>query len=189
MVTSVNCPRCGQIDTVRKVSAVVASDTSTGSFAGPTFGGGYAFGKQGGPTVGGGYTRLSGGVSTILSQKLTPPAQPEQQGIAWGWWVVLGLTSLLTLSSTFDSEASVLGRIAGALFFGGVSTVMGCVLWQVFQGRKTAFEQAQLKWERATSKYEKLYYCQRCDGVYLPGTGSLHSLTQALIHSIYLDAD
>lgn len=69
------CPVCGKDDAIQKVSSVVSSGQSSGTFSGPTGGVVHVGGKWG--TVGG-YTSLSGRSTTEVAQLLTPPAAPKQ---------------------------------------------------------------------------------------------------------------
>lgn len=66
-----SCPRCGQMDSARKVSSIVQEGTSTGSYQGmvPV--------QLQGKTI---YvpTQLGTTSASLLAQKLTPPEQPPE---------------------------------------------------------------------------------------------------------------
>ena len=79
------CPRCGQIDQVRKASAIVAQGTERQHLAGSSSTMGAIGGQTHGVIVAGGKVALTGVSATELSQRLAPPAQPEEPNKGWGY--------------------------------------------------------------------------------------------------------
>lgn len=162
-----SCPNCDQVDRVQKVSAVVDAGTSKSSLAGPTVGASYTFGRAGGLTVGGTQTTLSGGQQSVLSQRLAPPGNPTFKG-RWGsagiLLAFLGLMALMTLGTA--PPAAVLFLIVAAMVF-------AAKVGRIKTARTTFQKQEVPRWEKAMTKWQQLYYCHRCDGVFLPGEASI----------------
>src|SRR5579859_491109 len=86
------CPLCGRVDRVEKVTSVYQAGSSTGNYSGKTTGVGSAGGKL---VVMNGRTELSGVQQSWLSQKLTPPDSPAvrigRRGSSWTPLLILAL--------------------------------------------------------------------------------------------------
>lgn len=188
---SLACPNCYQTDQVQKVSSVIGAETSLGTLAGPTGGVGYTFGRHGGIIAIGGYTRLTGGSQTLLGKRLSPPSPPDYR-FRGGCSCLLG--SILAAVAIAFAGALISERIygsqptytvnntmtpAGAVIAGGLGVALVVfvaliarilVLW--VSGRKRT-AQSIPHWQRAIGVWDQLYYCHRCDGVYVPGQSPL----------------
>src|SRR6266705_4917183 len=70
--SSLSCPHCGQLDSVRKVSAIVSSGTSSGSYTGYGDGIGYS---SSGMIIMDELITLTGSSQTQLSSLLSPPRE------------------------------------------------------------------------------------------------------------------
>ena len=76
MSTELACPKCKQIDMVQKLSSVIGSGTSIGSFTGSAMGVGTTI-RGGNPVVVGGVQNMAGSSSTETSLFLAPPKKPS----------------------------------------------------------------------------------------------------------------
>lgn len=163
------CPVCGDESSVQKVSAIVLAGTSTHAYVGTWAGSGYTFGEGGGPSVLGGTTTLEGGSQTALSRSLSPPAEPTA-AFRPGFWAVAAL---------IIGGLGVFGSCNGSGFEGEyyglwiiVTVVAGCFLydkWKGYERQKQAAAVQRPTWERAMARWQVLFYCFRCDRVFLPG--------------------
>ncbi len=178
------CPLCGNADGVQKVSAIYVSELSRGYPGG-----------------------LSGARHTALSKLLSPPTRPRsidprahsifKLGVMLcGLAVYLGICifggpalrvppSELTrigMSLGVTAAAIYFALIAGAMIIVGAPLIVGAVL--VYRGQKRirgweerlSFERG--RWERARSRWERMYYCARDEGVFIPGDTPLIPITQ-----------
>ncbi len=158
--TSLYCPHCGQIDSVRKVSAIVSDGTSSSRYTG--YGDGIGYSSHG-MMVMDEIINLTGNSQTQLSRLLSPPIEPfyvsfttmlkHPYGI---FLIVLGLVGLVILP---------------IVWFLGVAFICGPILVFLSWGYASEKEEKSLvtempRWQRAISKWWQLYYCYRCDGVF-----------------------
>jgi hypothetical protein len=72
------CPRCGTDEHVQKVSALVTAGITTGSGSGA----GYMVGYSGRIATGYGRIYQESSQQTFLSERLSPPAEPQLES-AW----------------------------------------------------------------------------------------------------------
>ena len=125
--SSLACPRCGQTDTVNKVSAIVLGGVARheGVYRQGNIGIGGFFGDAQGGIIGGGVTggRMQGYSISALAEVLSPPQQAS-----------------------------------------------GCLV-ELFAPDKA--KRAQQDYQRAFQRWQKLYYCARDDGVFIPGETGL----------------
>ena len=140
--SSIACPRCGRIDRVQRVSAVVSAGISTG--------------------VGG--TR-----SMLMSQRLAPPDQPVYRNPMRGLpMVLIALALLLGLAAwLFPLRFAAVHVSLSALF---LIPALLALVWAIglsLAGRARV-HWAMPAWEHAVARWYELYYCSRDDGVYLP---------------------
>jgi len=70
------CPRCGQTDQIQRLTVVVQSGITVGSYAGAATSAGYMAGEHGGAISMAGQSRLAGGSHTLQAQRLAPPPRP-----------------------------------------------------------------------------------------------------------------
>jgi len=158
---TVRCPKCWLDDRVRKVASVYAS----GPAAGPT--------------------GLKGAGQSPLSQKLEPPPRPKRPS-APGVLVALAVAALLIggVSLTFglwdkSSEAGMPGygavvaagralTIAG-VFVLAVGAFVVVLVILAYRRDRRRFTRQLRQWERKMGIWNRLCYCSRDNGVFLPG--------------------
>lgn len=167
------CPHCREIDASRKVTAVHAEGATTGRIGGSATGVGYQFGRYGGSSV-----SFTGFSATTASQSntsrvLSPPAQPVYRS-PWAWGAIGGgLCGLIALSSLSSS-------VVAFLFFGALAALIIYMAARTAKRRKEEYARAFPLWQRAMDIRDRLYYCQRCDGIYLPGRPELYRTTDLM---------
>jgi hypothetical protein len=178
---SIICPICQKDDAIRKVSTVSSAGHSTGTFSGPTVG----VDSYGGDwPLAGGYTTLSGSVSTLLAQKLSPPAEPKGLScIIWGLAIYPGFPIIVAIPG-----AIVLVPLTSLVpQFPNLETVFSIVaiIWLIISIPLTTFfyfryikrhHDAKLAREKHRYQIQKdfwdnLYYCFRDDVVFNPQSG------------------
>ena len=173
------CPHCQREDRVQKVSALVASGTTTGTAYG------WTVGRAGRSRFHGNTVEWSR-QQTVLATLLAPPRQPRLGAEA------AAVVALVLLSGWFlcvFSQAAVVVEEANWVFF---------MVWAVFVAlpvmlfvlhirsmRRQMVERhrARQEWQQKMQRWEALYYCHRCDGVFLPGLPLFvpASVTQAFL--------
>jgi type IV secretory pathway VirB3-like protein len=148
------CPQCRQIDSVRKVSALVDAGTSTN-------------------LVSIGITNQVSYTQTILGQRLSPPAAPTYQS-PWGPYLfaaIVGGALLLGVSMLLAGiePLSTLVFFLSPLLLGAF--ILLCLLLgaRASDRKKAHLSRGYPDWQQAYAIWQQLYYCQRCDGVFLPG--------------------
>lgn len=183
------CPNCLRADNVQKVSAIVNAGTSFSTYTG--YGSGVGYSSHGVVAIDEVVT-FSGSSQTALSSLLSPPAQPIYQGLGCG--VILAtmviLLALAILLLLIPQSVQNLINPANAGYFSpdygqsilaliGLGIIAAACVWALvaifrYAKRENALNYAQfsaqmLHWQRAITKWEDLFYCHRCDGVFLPG--------------------
>jgi hypothetical protein len=151
-VNDVLCPNCCHVDTVQKVSAIVAAGTSEGVIGGRTLSSNYNI-SESEWSLGVGSFAGSSVNTTNLAKKLAAPELPP------------------------SPQANEMGCLAyGWLIFPPVF-----LFFLYLQERdRTKYRQLVQEWEprikTAKEKWNCLYYCHKCDGVFLPGQVPLVSI-------------
>lgn len=170
------CPRCRQVDQVRKVSSITASGTPLANRLAP----------PADPA-----TAIPQPVPSVLTAKISGAIWIALAvlGISCGWVELISsnvqpMTALMRFTGVPVGSA-ILGAIASLPF------VAGCCILGAYLRLSTAKEAAQRLqmsrqyaqaqaewqktvaaqtplWQRAIGRWQKLYYCGRCDGVFLP---------------------
>jgi hypothetical protein len=170
------CPQCGLIDQVRKVSAVVGAGTTANRGVGI----GVAALDVNDAAAGVGVT--AGTSRTTLSSLLSPPKEPTPPTnwtgcglvVALGLGVVGLLFVTLALASSDDSAVSTVFIVFAAIFFAPAAMIIQAINRQKSAAEKTTlFKRAHEQWARAMERWKVLYYCARCDGVFIPGQNAL----------------
>lgn len=166
------CPKCGKNDRVQKVSSVHSSGLSRSSFRGDVWT------KNGFDPV-----SMSGHSQTELSRLFNPPKKPGSRTWAGIALVAFGSCCLVYVSMWlcgglyllfFDFD---LGRLAFLAF--AVLTGLLCVFLPLRFGlrkltsKRQQFPVDKARWERAMDRWERLYYCARDHGVFIPSETSL----------------
>ncbi len=179
------CPSCHQVDQVQKVSVVHESGISTNRYSAQTGGAAYSFGRGGGWTVGGAQTSGTARSQTTLSQRLAPPAQRTSTGIDNGClaiscsgWMLLVLIAIAAMSGLSSLTHGGAGGVGGALVGIGAAAFLGLLFTRrefsvtrnTLRGIDTRRREALYKsWQSARERWQRLYYCHRCDQVFFPG--------------------
>lgn len=166
----ISCPICDKNDRIQKVSGLVQSGRSGGTFEGPTVGGSYGGGKV---SVGGAYSVLSGESSTDLAKVLEPPSQmsnPKGLGFwTWGCSLLLFVPWFLGGFHQFFFE----GGKDPSYYLGTVAGLIGLiVVYSIHNNKleksKSEYQRYQSAWHKAMNKWNRLYYCHRDDIVFDP---------------------
>src|SRR2546421_10632092 len=189
-MSPMSCPNCRRVDNVRKVSAIVSAETSSGIYTGYGDGVGYT---SNGMVIMDEMITLSGSSQTTLSRLLSPPIQPGYQS-AWNnllffFTIVMGFVFVLSLyhisgdlqELTNPTYAGIFSQAISDLIVWGMILAIGvCVLAWICRGvgrtNTLNYQQSEAQmphWHRAISKWQRLFYCCRCDGVFLPGQSFL----------------
>ena len=183
------CPNCLRADNVQKVSAIVNAGTSFSTYTG--YGSGVGYSSHGEIVIDEVVT-FSGSSQTALSDLLSPPTQPIFQG--WGCGVIFAnmvillalvillpliLQSLQNLINPANVGHSLQDYGQSILAFIGLGIIAASCVWALvaihrYAKRENAIKHAQFSaqmfhWQRAMAKWVDLFYCHRCDGVFLPG--------------------
>lgn len=197
-----NCPGCGMVDRVAKVSAVYSAGLQASELSGSTMGAAFPIGDgNNDPAVGAAYTQLSGSSQSDLSRKLSPPPQPiKPRGRGGCAIALLGLGVMLAIAPVGAVLRSIEeGLPSGfvALVVEAIRLLLGAVLLVVMalvcfyfgsrwkQEADEAYDAAMARyeaqlpaWRNALAAWKRLYYCARCDGVFEPGEGELYPLDE-----------
>lgn len=178
------CPKCQRADAVRKVSAVVAEGTQVVESSGAA----YVPAKHGSALIPVAETSVS---RSALAAKLAPPRKPAKP-FGYGCVAVLLMTRLglallasITLLALFlcsypfmmnvylqNNALFIAILVIGIVLIGlmGVLTVRSG--WRDARStgdERNSHEPRMQAWERACDRWQQLYYCQRDDGVFIPG--------------------
>jgi hypothetical protein len=143
-----NCPRCKQIDKVEKVSALIGRASGTSSY---------------------------GSAEASIASKLRKPGRPSETGLMFLFFgALLGLYGAVMLAIVGKQAIDAAVFNASALIGPVASLLGGAGLWLV--GRKSSkdFQAHELPaWERKKAWWQDLYYCGRCDGVFVVGDDAI----------------
>lgn len=157
------CPVCNEADQTQKVSAIVAAQTSSSRVSGYNFG-----------TESSYYGRSSS--RSALAEQLKKPSPPFHATVAAdlvnkgskGLMFVMGLLGLGFAVLLFALDAPIL-----CTGFFGLAPVM--FFWLAFSKDESPTKQQTeelLNFEIAEERWEKSYYCYRCDHVFLSHNGT-----------------
>jgi hypothetical protein len=163
------CPNCQQIDQVQKVSAVVDTGTTASAF----------IVKVPGRAIRG---RAIGQTRTDLSIKLAPPPEPQytrniRRLIASSFLITL---ILVIAGIIFNGGVTILSDFSGSVRFTlGISVILMSAIPflglipitksnnKYKQRAMTELDIIHRTWEESIRKWKELYYCARCDRVFL----------------------
>ncbi len=173
------CPRCGQVDRVEKLSVVVQAGSSTTGVAGRTTSTGFMAGERGGGMIDmSGQTTLSGGSRTVLSQRLAPPPRPTYdrtpyaKSVAWSAVaIVIGLWFFVDNGL----HGAGYGFVAIGLIICALAVRSAVRAWRADKARRALLGEALPQWARQVDLWNRTFYCQRDDVVFLPDTGEAGS--------------
>lgn len=147
---SIACPRCGRVDRVQRVSAVVSAGISTG---------------------------IGGTRQMLMSQRLAPPEQPMYRSPMRGFPLVLLVLALaLGVAALLVPRWFAAVHLPLPALF--LTPAVLALVWTLFSSQRgrARVRWAMPAWERAIARWYELYYCGRDDGVYLPGDNELVSV-------------
>ena len=173
------CPNCLRVDNVQKVSAIVAAGTSVGTYAGYADGIGYT---SQGPVIMDDYITINTRRQTTLSRLLSPPIRPgagaffstPEAGQAIGGLIVMALFGLgigYVECSMITTDPTYLTSITGLVLAGITIFCCAVPVWFILSLCCRSIEaKAQMPhWQRAMATWQHLFYCHRCDGIFLSG--------------------
>ncbi len=160
---TLRCPKCWLADRVQKVATVYASDPPAGR------------------------TDIIGSSQLPLKQMLEPPPRPRKPRPP-GLLVVLAAAALLiggiSLVVGLSDKSSELGTpnygtvaaMGRAFTLAGVFALAVCAVILVFvivafRRSRQRFNRQSTTWERKMEVWNRLCYCSRDNGVFLPGQG------------------
>ena len=193
MSTELACPKCKQIDMVQKLSSVIGSGTSIGSFTGSAMGVGTTI-RGGNPVVVGGVQNMAGSSSTETSLFLAPPKKPSVPDrslllvvaiIITGISFIISLCGLLFIINYIAYGNITPSSIITILLMSSVGVLplllgIGLIALCIYldnKSKKEVHEQIPI-WERAMQKWNSLYYCARDDIVFIPNTNEIYSIAE-----------
>lgn len=149
------CPQCHQIDSVQKVSALVDAGTSSSLATN-------------------GLNNQVSHTQTILSQRLSMPALPTYAS-PWGPYLLLAIVAgglalcawwgMGQSATSFEAFGFILCAI---LMIGWIIVVLHLGAAAAAR-RKAQMAASYAGWQQAYTIWQQLYYCHRCDGIFLPG--------------------
>ena len=159
------CPHCWREDQVQKVSALVASGTTTGMEYG------WTVGRAGQQRFHGNTVEWSR-QQTVLATLLAPPRQPRpvaELAAVVALLLLIGFLLCVLSQAAIVVEAANLFLVTLWLVFVSLPVVLLVLLGRAMRTQTADSRRAWLEWQRRRQKWEALYYCHRCGGVFLPG--------------------
>lgn len=155
------CPNCYQMDGVQKATAIVNTGIVSSTYKGFANGIGYT---PNGLILTGNNISLSGTSQTALSSLLSPPISPRPYKNYLGLYIILVFVSVIlpfVIQDTFFIALAI-----------GVIPALLILIYQERRDlpKKQSQHAAALNnWQRAITRWQQLYYCHRCDGVFFLG--------------------
>jgi hypothetical protein len=172
--SSLRCVACGN-EQVQKVSSIVRGGAWSGVSSSSSIGGGHVFGGPDFVTVGVTQTRKAG--ATELAQTLMPPPTPPERrsdsGCAIVLLIMVGLAFAASGVSNIGGEG---GSLAGGILMLAIAGLVGLAVYALATAHSTPKARAQreeelARWHTAMVRWDRLFYCPRCDRVYNPRSG------------------
>lgn len=160
------CPHCQQIDQVQKVSAIVRSGTSTSS-------------GRIEHTHSVSYTDSTS--RTALAARLKQPGMPEKSCMS-SIATLSGMLGVIIMVPFGCIGGFIISSIANSSFSGLplmpmlIGAIILPILFMLTVKKIKAFiqqrwpDQKLIAWERALERWDRLFYCGRCDYVFFPET-------------------
>lgn len=178
------CPACGQLDQVQKVSVLVEAGTRTTSLSIPTSNVG--LGLDGEWVLVPGWTTVSSPSRSALSEQLSLPVPYYRSP----WRDSPSMGSVLLVELALAGFVFFLGLLIAPRSFwlfctlGWLSLVVFAVVVALRKAQEAGFRRRRVAsalpaWRRARHLWRQLYFCGRCDGVFLPGGHSGLILAEA----------
>jgi hypothetical protein len=147
------CPTCHRSDQVAKVSVLVSAGTAT-------------------TVIGQGFYTHS---RTDLSARLSLPPEPTLDlsvevfaTLVWEFGIFCAVALVVGLSQMGpNSSANTNSPATTLLVIGGIACLV-ITAW-VFIGKRARHQKDHAAWVQHEAAWQKLYYCARDDGVFVPG--------------------
>lgn len=170
------CPQCNKDDAIQKVSAIVDSGKSTGSYSGPSTSHVSVDGKSG---TSFGYSHLFGSNTTELARLLLPPTKPTNKNEytnsekQLGGLIMYAVFGVLIGLLLFVTENKIIGSliIIGSI----IVTPIFVYYFPIDRKQKEIIEANKVlimqNWENANNRWSRLYYCHRNGIVFDSETG------------------
>jgi hypothetical protein len=180
-----SCPRCGQIDRIAKATAIYSGGMSSDFYSGSSTSINTPIGR-GVSSISNSYSSFSGTSQSIISRKLTPPVKPEMPskgaGSTCGGIALLGM-GLLSAIPFFVSlnayQELGINMIDAMTQYNGWAIILAAIFIPVGilvlnspdkeaeeKKREAAYQIAE--WQKAMTRWDRLYYCERDDIVFDP---------------------
>jgi hypothetical protein len=182
--SSLACPNCHRADQVQKVSSVLGVNISDSITKGKGSGGALTVGMAGGQTFVGrsfsGPSETVGEMRTRLAQRLSPPDPPPFDSPIRLWrhvacWVLLILAVLLGIAGL---GGSLLWLVPAAISAGACYLLRSRDV-KAYNTRVALHNETKaFPWLAAVDRWKTLFYCFRCDGVFIPGERVFMPTTQ-----------
>lgn len=103
-------------------------------------------------------------VSGLRDRRLAAPVQPSKPGISWWIWaagaLLAGYGFIGLVGYSADDPSVTLCFLPGVVIL--------LVAFVVYSIRKQRFDEQMSIWQKMFRKWDELYYCARCDGVFIP---------------------
>lgn len=188
-MSTLNCPQCGQLDKVQKVSALYAQGTSRTSYESPSAA------VQINDTTFYGTQERTAISRTALSERLTPPTPPSIRkpmeatnssgcGIIAIIGVLLGIVMVFCgFQVKFDGWQLI---FAGAIliiavpiyYFSDASKIKSGKAKQEYKAKLEVYNRTMAPYESAQRQWDSAYYCGRCDGIFSLGSGKITPINE-----------
>ena len=153
---------------VQRVSALAGSNTADIEVMGSSNSVGLVGGRL---AVMRGYHELAGQQQTLLGKRLASPDFPGYTPMSW-WWVLLGCAvAIVFICNALRDGDKTSSAIWGAIIPGIFIILVPLALKILIDFKRHMTMKARIpRWQQAMSTWHKLYYCNRDDMVFLPGT-------------------
>jgi hypothetical protein len=171
-IHALTCPHCHSDQQVQKVSAIVASGTVNGTMHGIYWG-----------RVGGIFSGRSFHGNTIrwhhqqteLAERLAPPRKPRNLAAVGTILGVFCFALPLVCGCPQSLATAGMGIVGGMLALGVLGLCVAAIVGMIvaYQRGVPGRRMRHMEWQRQMSKWDALYYCHRCDGVFAPGVTPL----------------
>lgn len=173
------CPRCGQVDAVQKVSAIIASNQSYELY---THDGHLSHANESLP-----FTNKNGSLQTPLSERLAFPERHHGCSLA----LLLLFAALLAPGSaivtwiTYSAGSNNQAPEQQATLFLNISLTLACIaiaiVSSLLRSRRKQLDKPRR--ERALAIWNTLYYCHRDDTVFV-ADNPLQLATSHTMHTL-----
>ena len=151
---------------MQKITSIIRAGTTEGEWEGKHISGFYNFGDNS-VSLGGGKLQGSSTSTSSLSKSLAPPEMeeaPKQGWLIFGFIISFFIALFYLIGGFTNPNAFIYFFV-----FGGI----GAILVFMYKKRDEEYQEYLCEWlpkfNLAMKRWNRLYYCHRCDGVFLPG--------------------